>query len=225
MSCYRPALLRHFVIVEPILQRMLQSSVPDVARVGARLACVASLITEHAHPLAERSLSGSEPQRVGAAEIFTSHLRLASFRNFCEQALFQLCNDPSEKVHSQIATCFNEFEGGQLGDYGRLIEAFVQSPAFVTNPYFLIHALETTTAKLPEITCLVCETFFERMCANDLNLYGQSIVRADVVGKLLLRVYSQQREKALQTRCLNLIDRMLQFGEYSLNQVLAEYNR
>jgi hypothetical protein len=63
------------------------------------------------------------------------------------------------------------------------------------------------------------------MCESDLNVYGKSIVRADVVGKLLLRVYSQQRDKALQKRCLNLIDRMLQFGEYSLGQVLAEYDR
>lgn len=33
------------------------------------------------------------------------------------------------------------------------------------------------------------------------------------------------REKTLLPRFLDLIDRMLQFGEYSLSQVLAEYDR
>jgi hypothetical protein len=220
-----PALHTHFPILEPILQRMLQSSVPGVTRVGAHLACVASLITEQARPLAELCLSGSEAQRVGAAEIFTLHLRLAGFRTFCEQALARLFNDPSEKVRDQVATCFNEFEGEQLGEYGELVTAFVRSGAFTTNPYSFIHALENTTAKLPEITCLACEALFGMMCESDLNLYGQSMVRPDAVGKLLLRVYSQQRDRTLQMRCLDLIDRMLQFGEYSLSQVLSQYDR
>jgi hypothetical protein len=43
-----PALHTHFTTLESILQRMLRSSVPGVTRVGARLACVASLITERA---------------------------------------------------------------------------------------------------------------------------------------------------------------------------------
>ncbi|GHO65546.1 hypothetical protein KSC_044380 [Ktedonobacter sp. SOSP1-52] len=219
------ALHTHFTTVEPILQRMLQSSIPNVTRVGARLICVASLVTEQARSLVERYLSGAEAQRMGMAEVLTLHLRLASFRMFCEQAIVQLFNDPSEKVRDQVATCFNEFEGGQLGEYSGLVEAFVQSQTFATNPYYLIHALENTTAKLPEITCLACETFFEMMAERGLRVYGQSIIHTDAVGKLLLRVYSQQKVKALQTRCLDLIDRMLQFGEYSLSQVLAEYDR
>lgn len=220
-----PALHTHFVTLEPILQRMLQSSVPGVTRVGARLACIASLITEQARPLAEHCLYGSEDQRVGAAEIFTLHLRIASFRTFCEQALEQLFNDPSEKVLAQVVGCFNNFEGEQLGEYEELIKVYVHSRTFTTNPYHFLHALENTTARLTEITCLACETLFDMMCERDLDMYTQSIVRADAVGKLLLRVYSQQRDKALHTRCLNLIDRMLQFGDYSLGQVLIEYDR
>ena len=128
-----------------------------------------------------------------------------------------------EKVREKTATCFHEFEGGQLGEYRELIEAFVQSRTFVTNPYYFIHALENTSAKLPEITCLACETLFEVM--RERNFNGYAHVQPGTVGKLLLRVYSQQRDKALQRRCLNIIDRMLQLGEYSLSQVLIEYER
>ena len=61
------------------------------------------------------------------------------------------------------------------------------------------------------------------MREENSNVYAH--VRPDAVGKLLLRVYSQQRDKVLQSRCLKLIDRMLQLGEYSLSQVLVEYER
>ncbi len=128
-------------------------------------------------------------------------------------------------MREKVASCFNEFEGEQLGEYEELITAFVQSRTFTTNPYYFIHALDNSTAKLPEITFLACEALFGMLCESGLNLYGQSMVRPDAVGKLLLRVYSQQRDRVLQTRCLNLIDRMLQFGEYSLSQALAEYDR
>jgi hypothetical protein len=212
----------HFKIVLSLTQRMLQSTVPGVVRVGARVVCIASLITEQAQVLAQSCVVGREAQRMGAAEVFTTHLRLASFRTFCEQAIVQLLNDPSQKVCSLAATCFNEFDGGLLGDYERLVEAFIRSSTFDTNPYPLIHALENTTAKLPEITCLACEMFFEKLCMNGGN---QPFVRPDAVGKLLLRIYSQQKEKVLQTRALNLMDRMLQLGEYSLSQVLAVYDR
>jgi hypothetical protein len=183
---------------------------------------VAALITEKAHALAEQCLCGSEAQRIGAAEIFALHLRLASFRAFCEQGLVHLFDDPSVKVREQVATCFHGFEGAQLGDYREVAEAFVQSQAFVTNPSPVIHALEITEAKLPEITCQACEACLGMMEENHLT---REKVHEDTVGKLLLRVYSQQKDEALQMRCLNLIDHLLQRGAYSLGHVLAAYDR
>ena len=220
-----PALHTHFAMVEPILQRMLQSNIAGVTRVGARLVCVAALITEQARSLTECCLSGSEAQRIGAAEIFALHLRLASFRAFCEQALVRLFDDPSAKVREQVATCFHTFEGEQLEDYQECIEVFVQSQSFVTHPYHVIHALENADAQLPEMTCLACETCFRIMDDNPFTWNPQSMVRADTLGKLLLRVYSQQKDEVLKTRCLDLIDHLLQRGEYSLSHVLIEYDR
>ncbi len=128
-------------------------------------------------------------------------------------------------MREQVATCFHAFEGEQLGDYQKCIEVFVLSQSFVTNPYHVIHALESTDAQLPEITCLACETCFRIMDANPFTWDPQSMVRADTLGKLLLRVYSQQKDEILKTRCLDLIDHLLQRGEYSLSHVLVEYDR
>ena len=64
------AVQTHFDELKLILERMLASGEVDVATAGARQACVASLEVEGARPLAERCLSGTEAQRVGATEVY-----------------------------------------------------------------------------------------------------------------------------------------------------------
>src|SRR4051794_9267549 len=114
----------------------------------ACIACFASLIIEKAQVLSQSCLVEPEAQR------------LASFCNFYGQAIARLLNKPAQKVRSQAATCFNEFNGGLLSTYERLVEAFIRNFTFDTDTYPLIHALENTTAILPEITCLACKMFF-----------------------------------------------------------------
>lgn len=215
----------HFVEVRPLLRRMLQSPVTGVARVGARLACVAALITEQAQPLAEACLVGSEAQRIGMAEICAAHLVLAPFRPFCEKALMSLFNDSSEQVRAKAVKCFEGWTGSQLGGYERLIEVYVQSPTFMTNPHLLIQALKEASVQLPEITCIVCEKYLDMMSTDDGKRFLPYGIRGGTIDTLLLRVYSQQRKPTLQTRCLDLIDRVLQYDDQGLSQILGEYDR
>jgi hypothetical protein len=108
----------------------------------------------------------------------------------------------------------------------------VQSRAFETNPRDLIYALETTTAKLPDITCVVCEKIVNvsqtKNCENTPDIaYG------DEISKLLIRVYSQTKDEKLRSplaglcpsRCLNIVDGMGQTGVYGLNKALQEFER
>jgi len=159
---------------------------------------------------------------VGAAEIFAANLRTARFRSFCEDALIQLFNDPDEKVRSEAATCFNDLEGEQLGEYVRLVEAFVQSPAFANNYESLIHVLEETTAKLPDITCLVCEHFLDAVGSDASRI---RTAKEDIISELIVRVYSQSTDQELRARCLDMIDRMTQREVYGLSEALALYDR
>jgi hypothetical protein len=138
---------------------------PEVATVGALQACLASLFVEEAHPLADRCISGTEGQQMGTAEVCAANLRTASFRSACEEALIALFNSSYEKVRSKAGTCFHGFEGEELGTYEELVDTFVQSPAFASHYFNLIHALDQTTAKLPKVTCLVYERF--------LNTFGR----------------------------------------------------
>ncbi|MCP4404981.1 MAG: hypothetical protein GY801_47725 [bacterium] len=135
----------------------------DAVQTGARQACLISLTKEEARPFAERCISGTEPQRLGAAQIFSRNLVSTQFRSYCEDALLKFFNDPGKDVREKAATCFHAFKGEQLGESIPLVEACVQSAAFTTSPGVLLEALQKTTAKLPAITCRVCERFVKEM--------------------------------------------------------------
>lgn len=217
------ALETHFKDLEPILKRMIRSPEPEVAIVGARQVCLGSLYLEKAIPLAQTCLSGTDSQRMGAAHVFSANLQKIRNHSFCEEALIKLFHDPEEKIRSIAATCFSDFRGIELNDHSKLIESFVKSPAFVTKPDSLIDALENTTAKLPDVTCMVCERFFDTFGPEAGDTHTAYI--ADQVSKLIVRIYSQNTDTILKKRCLDLIDRMTQIGVYGLDNVLAVYER
>lgn len=220
------ALPTHFQELASIVERMIRSEQPEVVKVGARQACLASLVIEEARWLAEVCLSGTEAHRMAAAEIFVANLHKAHFREFCQKTLIQLFKDSSEEVRSQAARCFLHFEGEELGNYISLVEAFVDSVAFTTDPKQLIYALEKTTAQLPNVTYQICKRFLlENLNSDDIELRNRHQVRAGKVSKLLVPLYSQSKDKNLQSNCLDLIDLMTQKEVYGLAETLMQYER
>ena len=186
------ALQTHFQELSQILERMVVSQVPDVASAGARQACLAALDLPKAADIAGRCLSGSEAQKIGAAQVMAANVRTATCRSFCEDALIRLFSDTSADVRTKAAECFLRFEGTQLGEYVDLITQFVSSRAFQQNYYPLLEALEQTTAKLPEITLAACERFVDiaGLATRDTNT--RAAWDADIVIKLTLRSYQQK---------------------------------
>jgi len=221
------ALQTHFEELESIVERMIMSDLPEVVKVGTRQACIASLNIEEARWRAELCLSGTETHRIAATEIFVANFRQAHFRKFSEEVLIKLFHDSSEPVRSQAARCFSHFEGEELSDYISLMEAFVDSPAFSSNDYNLIQALEETTAKLPDdVTYRVCDRFLEGLKSDDADARERGSIKAGKVSKLLVQLYSSKStNQELQLRCLDLIDFMTQMEVYELAEALTQYER
>jgi hypothetical protein len=215
---------KYFQRLASILERMINSNIPEVIEVGTQQICRASLVIKEAYPLAENCLSSTEQHRLSAARVFVDNLNSVHFRKLCEDKLTQMFNDPDEKVRAEATRCFFQFERDELGNYRQLIENFVESSAFATNYRELIHALEKTTAKLPDITCSICEKIVSVSKSNNPS-DASHIPYADKISKLLIRVYSQSKDKKLRSRCLDLVDSMSQTGVYGLSEALQEFER
>jgi hypothetical protein len=204
---------------------MLVSQESEVATVGARQACLASLFVEEACPLADRCISGTEAQQMGAAEVFAANLRMANLRSVCEEGLMVLFNSPYEKVRSKTGTCFQGLMGEELSGYETLVDTFVRSPAFASHYFNVIHALDQTTAKLPEVTRFTCERFLMTFSQEAGDIRTGHAADADTVCRLIIRAYNQARDEGLQTRCLDVIDRMVQTRAFGFDKTLALFDR
>jgi hypothetical protein len=185
-----------------------------------------ALIVEQAKPLADYCLSATATHKLSAATVFAHNVRTAHFRQFCETALAQLLYASDEKVRSQASKCFFRMEGEELGNYLDLAHRFIQSPAFTTEFHNLVWALERTTSKIPETIYLLCDRYIRDLI--DRNALDGKIFRVDIdsISQLLVKAYSQSgRNQSLQTRCLDLIDRLVMIGTYGLNKALEQYER
>jgi len=209
----------YFDDLKPIVQRMIDSELPDAIAGGTRQICLAAFSLEEARDLAESCLSRTVKHRQAATIIVARNLRLSSCRDFCETALIQLFNDTDANIRSQAAICFSKFEESDLGNYTNLIEHFVKSPAFAANCNSLLLALQKTTAKLPKVTIDVCQSYLERLEPSDLFFRGST----DIVSELVIRFYSQTRNGQLQSQCLDLIDRLTEMNVYGLEKGLQLY--
>ena len=79
------ALPTHFKKLVPILERMLTSNLPEVIKVGARQACLSSLMLQEARYLGESCLAGTETHPHLSGEIFVANLKIAQCANFARQ--------------------------------------------------------------------------------------------------------------------------------------------
>ena len=214
----------HFEALKPILERMLYSDDLQVAKVGARQSCMAALGNEEAQSLVNYCLSsGTTAHRKALAQVFVGNFKSAHFRQYCEDGLIKLFDDNEKDVLSQAARCFLKLEEDELKDYTNIVERFVKSNAFDNNCYSLIRALEKTSAKLPQITFLVCDRFIQDLQAqpSEQRSYSRD---ADKVSQLLIRLYSQSNRK-MRSQCLDLIDHLCEMNVYGLDKALVEYER
>ena len=215
----------HFGQLEALLAQMVESDVEEVSVAGARWACYASLTVEEALPLANRCTSGTKSLRLGAADVYSSNIKMSAHRSVCEEILAKLFSDSEAEVRRAASRCFYEFEGRELQDYQGLAKAFIRSKAFDVEHDPLFDALEKTTADLPEIVLMACERVIERAGQDTGDIRTAAAGTSSSMAKLIVRVYSRTTDPSLNSRCLDIIDKMSLFGSYGLDVITDEFDR
>ncbi len=209
--------------IERILERMVSSHVDEVATRGAEYASLAALYVDENHPLVQQCISGTVPQRLGVAAIFSRHLRQAHSKRFCERVLVRLLRDTSEEVRSRSSFCFMSFESEDFLQRTELIHAFINSPAFSANSQTVIYALEQLSDPLPDIAIDICERFLDT-AGDDISDFQKSAFAEGITtGELAIRGYKENRtNQTVQRRYGDLIERMLKLRVYGLEEKIKE---
>lgn len=221
-------LREHFVHFAPTIERMLHSAHEEVRKQGGILASLARLYHDAADSLAVAALSGDESCRLGACEVAKSNFMHPMCRAWCEPVLLRLFLDDNKEVRTEAARCFWHLWHSPetpLMDYEPLIRGFLDSPAFADEPTFLLHALEDTKRRVPEITLDVCEIFTTRCAEGARDIRASLAGDEHTIGKLVFTAYAHLQTKEQQERALDVIDRMSLEGFRSASTHLSEFER
>ena len=219
------AVKTHYELMEPILSRMIDSEIEEVATAGARQVCLASLESDESMVLTVRCASGSKALRTGIAEVYSANLKQSAFRSHCEEMLRSLFSDPDVEVRRAAGACFGRFEGDDAREFQGLIEAYIQSPAFTPGRDLLFRSLERTTAHIPDIILSTSERFFDAVGQDAGDLRTGAASGSMHLAKLVVRAYSGATNESVKSRCLDLIDKMVLLRALGLDDATAEFER
>ena len=219
----RYALQTHFAPLALILESMIEADMEAINRIGARLACFASLTVEAAHDLAHRCLSGNKALRSGVAEIYAAKLGQSAYRSKCITILGQLFSDPDEQIRNVAAGCFNRLKGRQLREYQDLAHTYLISPAFGIKINPLVKALHASTVPMTGLVLDTCKRFFD-LYSESMENVEHSDCSKPAVG-LIVRVYSQTVDPQVKRQCLDVIDTVSRLGVWGADMIRQEFDR
>ena len=219
------ATFRHYSTVRPLLQQMLASADPAAQEIAARQICLASLHDKEAAGDLRFLNDAREKARAAATEIYAANLGQKQTADICRERLKDAFADPSTLVREAASGCFRRITDTQLSQEAALIAAFIESPAFVDGVNELLFAIEDSAVRLPDITCRIPER------AIELHRDAQSTSEIDqsmwtyMMPPLILRLYEQTTDAATKTRCLNVIDQMIEVDFGSVQTELGKVER
>ena len=214
----RLALREDFAKIRPVVERMLQSSEPEVCEAGSTHAGIAALLQPDGRDLANKAISLTSRHRLGLAKVATANIGNREFRDWCEDQLLRLFTDEDEEVQREAASCFRHLEGMPLEEYENLIEDFSKSAAFKSLPGPLLLVLEESRRRLPGLTCMICKRFLD-------TFRGEVARSRGTVTKLIFRTYQQHQTDDWGPRLLDLIDRLCIDGVLEVRDALGRFDR
>ncbi len=199
--------------LRPTMLRMLTFSEDKEARtIAAGQITIASFHDNLAAEDLPQVYGADAVCRKAAADIYAHNLGNARVADICRENIVRFFDDPDKEVRAAAAACFHNLAEDRLLKEEDLMQVFINSQACLENTDSLIRALEESVLKLPEVVCALPE----RLIADQRAYAGTEHVDARRwtyrLPSLIARLYEQTRDEAVKTRCLNIIDGMLELG-------------
>jgi len=204
---------------------MLKAADEGARFIAGRQIILAAFHDPHAAEDVQQVLGGDDVCRKAAAEIYAHNLGRTASRSVCAEHLAQLFDDPDSKVRAAASDCFRLLPSTLLTQEQDLMFRFIESAACLENSHDLIHALEECAEPLPEVICRVPERLISEHRAQGRGQHIEARRWTYQLPALIARLYEQTPNAQIKSRCLNIIDGMLELGFSEIEKELAQVER
>ncbi|HNS20579.1 MAG TPA: hypothetical protein PKH24_08765 [Sedimentisphaerales bacterium] len=202
----------HADSLSPVVIRMFNSEIPEVAQEGAKEVCARWIF----HGLFDRELrqgiAGSTPQRKGIAEVTAHLIGQDDYREKCVNLLLQLFNDPDKEVRQKAAhAVYNKPELLRWSQSKSFVGEFIRSQAFTDDPTGILFTFEECPGSLvpfAELVFAICQCFVGPLGELSRDISTGLYYDASKIPSLLLRLYEQCESDCpvIAVQCLDAWD-------------------
>ncbi len=130
-----------------------------------------------------------------------------------------------ESVRAEAASAFRELANLATPEQSDLLAAFLDGNPSRAGMSEVVRVLEQSPVQLPDLVCRLAEVCIEVYGedAGDLSTTGAGV--AMDLSKIVVRLYTQTEDPAIQVRCLDLIDEMERHHFMGLSSELQRLDR
>ena len=204
---------------------MLKNPDAEARESAAQAICVANFRGYATERDMEEVKRGDETCRAALATIAAGNLQFREVADKCRALLIPAFNDEANRVREAAARCFHKISDERLCSEAQLIDSFLNSLAFREHAHILLAALEKAVHRLPDVVLKIPEKAVKIHQKKNSGEAMESHWWTNEMANLVLRLYEQTPDPHVKTRCLDALDKMIEFDLGNTTTELAKLER
>lgn len=206
-------------VIDPVIDRMLASSDPEVQRAAGRMAAYAALQWERPQ-LMERVLAGDVEVRIGAAEVCSARVDRAADSALVFATLRTLMNDQAEQVRKAVGELAGHLRGHRLRPLADFLVDLMASESYEHATPQLLITLQGAPDKVDDLVDLAAHRFLDVFGSDVADIRTGAAGDAHYISDLVVRGLAQTRNKQRVSTLLDILDRLLELGVYGVDRAI-----
>jgi hypothetical protein len=214
-----------FAAIRPVIDEMLNSRDTRVVEAAARVLCLLGLDLQEIQSEVERAEKGSRAMRLAAAQVYATNIAHKTVGSRCRSGLKQFFSDPDPSIRTQAASAFKHIADLETAAQTDLLTAFLETQPGPTSLSPVVLALEHSPVQLPDLVCRVVSLCLDTYRGETTVTSQSQNPLATSLSKIVVRLYAQTEDVAIQAQCLSLIDEMERCNFLGLSRELQQLDR
>jgi hypothetical protein len=219
------AAFRDLDAIWPVVESMLHSEDTTVVREAALEVCLLGLDVKVSQDLVEGVEKGTKTMREGAAMVYAANVAHQTVGSVCRKKLKPFFSDREVSIRTQAATAFGHISGLDTAAQSDLLAAFLASKPGPAALELVIRALDSSQVQLPDLVCQLAELCVEAYRKDAGDITKSASASAMGIAKIVVRLYAQTEDAAVQGRCLSIIDDMERHHFLGVSEELQRLDR
>jgi hypothetical protein len=143
----------------------------------------------------------------------------------CREKLRPFFSAPELSVRTQAATAFDHITAIDTASQSDLLAKFVESKPGTAALELVIRALENSHVQLPDLVCRIGELCVQAYQRDAGDITKSAAASAMGIAKIVVRLYAQTEDPAIQARCLSMVDDMERYQFLGTSDELQRLDR